>query len=130
LAALKCGGWRALAAGSFSASTGTGVAELLQPLLEQKGGLATRRANATAIALEAIADWGISLANLSLGHLRWDVLVFSASGVLIGGQLGAWLAPRVPERLLKTTFALCVLGIGTVYVTTSLRALFGSLLTR
>jgi hypothetical protein len=30
--------------------------ELQQPLLEHQGGLSTRRANATAIALEALAD--------------------------------------------------------------------------
>lgn len=92
--------------------------------MEHKGGLATKRANATAIALEALADWGITLVNLSIGNLRFDILVFSASGVLIGGQIGAWLSPRVSDRLLKTVFAVCVLGIGIVYIVTSLQALF------
>ena len=115
--------WRAFFAGSFSACTGTGVAEMHQPLLEQQAGLATRRANATAIALEALADWGISLANLSLGNLRFDLLVFSASGAFIGAQLGAWLSPRLPARALKTAFALCVLGIGAVYTLTALQIL-------
>ena len=118
--------WRPFVAGSFSACTGTGVAELLQPLLEQKGGLATRRANATAIALEALADWGITLANLSFGNLRFEILVFSASGALIGAQLGAWLSPRVPARALKVVFALCVLGIGAVYTVTALGTLLSS----
>jgi uncharacterized membrane protein YfcA len=115
--------WRAFVAGSFSTCTGTGVAELQQPLLEHQGGLATKRANATAIALEALADWAITLVNLSLGNLRFDILVFSASGVLIGGQIGAWLSPHVPDRVLKTVFALCVSGIGTVYTVTALEAL-------
>jgi uncharacterized membrane protein YfcA len=123
LAALERYRWRALFMGSFSACTGTGVAELSQPLLEQKGGLATKRANATAIALESLADWSITVANLSLGNLRFDILMFSASGVLIGAQLGAWVSPHVPDRLLKTVFALCVLGIGATYVITSVRAL-------
>jgi uncharacterized membrane protein YfcA len=124
LAALARHRWRAFVAGSFSACTGTGVAELSQPLLEQQGGLATKRANATAIALEAIADWGITGVNLSLGNLRFDILLFSATGVLIGGQIGAWISPRVPDRVLKTAFALCVLGIGAVYTVTSLQALW------
>ena len=122
LAALRRHRWRSFVAGTFSACTGTGVAELHQPLLEQTGGLATKRANATAIAIEAIADWGITLVNLTLGNLRFDVLVFSVGGVLIGAQLGARLSPYLPDRLLKTTFALCVLGIGLVYVVTALRA--------
>jgi uncharacterized membrane protein YfcA len=123
LAALARYRGRAFASGVFSACTGTGVAELAQPLLEQKGALATKRANATAIALEALADWSITLVNLSLGNLRLDILIFSGAGVLIGGQLGAWLSPRAPDRLLKTVFALCVLGIGLVYTVTSLQGL-------
>ena len=107
-------------AGVFSACTGTGVAELHQPLFEQTGGLRTKFANATAIAVEAIADWTITLANLSLGNLRFDVLVFSVGGVLLGAQIGAVISPYVPDRLLKTVFSLCVLSIGCFYVITSI----------
>lgn len=107
-------------AGVFSACTGTGVAELHQPLFEQTGGLRTKCANATAIAVEAIADWTITLVNLSLGNLRFDVLIFSVSGVLLGAQIGAMISPYVPDRLLKTIFSLCVLSIGFFYVITSL----------
>ncbi len=123
LAGLRRHRWRAFCSGAFSACTGTGVAELNQPLLEHQGDLATKRANATAIAVEAVADWGITAVNLSLGNLRWDILVFSASGVLIGAQFGALLSPRVPDALLKSVFALCVLGIACVYVVTALERL-------
>lgn len=115
--------WLALCAGTFSACTGTGVAEMHQPLLEHKGGLGTKRANATAILIEAIADWAITVVNLSLGNLRLDILIFSTSGVILGAQLGALWSPYLPDRLLKTAFAVCVLGIGTIYVVTSLRDL-------
>jgi uncharacterized membrane protein YfcA len=115
--------WISCLAGSASACTGTGVAEIHQPLLEHHGGLATKRANATAIFIEACADWSITLVNLSLGNLRFDILVFSATGVLIGAQIGAYVSPHLPDRLLKTVFALCVLGIGTIYVVTSLQSL-------
>ena len=107
-------------AGVFSACTGTGVAEMHQPLLEQQGGLATKRANATAIVIEAVADWAITVANLSLGNLRLDILLFSTTGVMVGAQIGAHVSHRLPDRLLKAVFALCVMGIGTVYVATSL----------
>jgi uncharacterized membrane protein YfcA len=122
-AALGHRAWVSFLAGSASACTGTGVAELHQPLLEHHGGLATRRANATAIFIEACADWSITLVNLSLGNLRFDILVFSAAGVLIGAQLGALVSPHLPDRLLKVIFSLCVLGIGAIYVVTSLRSL-------
>jgi hypothetical protein len=115
--------WRSLVAGAFSACTGTGVAELHQPLLEQHGGLETRRANATAIALEALGDWCITLANLSLGNVRWDVLVFSAGGAVIGAHIGARLSPLLPARAVKTAFAVCVFAIGVVYTLTALEAL-------
>lgn len=110
-------------AGAFSACTGTGVAEMHQPLLERTGGLATKRANATAIFVEAVADLAISAVNLSMGNLRLDVLVFSVSGVLVGGQLGALWSPRLPDRAVKIAFALCVLGIALLYAGTSLARL-------
>lgn len=115
----------ALFSGTFSACTGTGVAEMNQPLIEMRGRLATKRANATAIFLEAMADWLITLVNLSLGNLRLDVLVFSASGVLIGAQIGALLSPYLPDRLLKAVFGACILFIASIYVVTSLQRLLG-----
>jgi uncharacterized membrane protein YfcA len=120
LAVLRRFRWRAFLSGSFSACTGTGVAEMNQPLLEHRGGLATKRANATAVCVEALADWAITLVNLSLGNLRLDVLMFSAVGVAVGAQLGALAAPHLPARLLKTIFSLCVLGIAVFYVVTAL----------
>jgi hypothetical protein len=122
-AALRRRAWVSFLAGSGSACTGTGVAELHQPLFEHQGGLATKRANATAVCVEALADWVITLVNLSLGNLRFDILLFSVTGVLIGAQIGALASPHLPDRLLKTAFALCVLGIGAIYVVTALRSL-------
>ncbi len=115
----------AFASGAFSAATGTGVAEMNQPLLEHTGDLATKRANATAILLEALADWFITAVNLSVGGLRLDILLFSASGVVIGAQVGAMLSPHLPDRVLKVAFAVCVMGIGAIYVTISTRRLLG-----
>ncbi|MES2525558.1 MAG: sulfite exporter TauE/SafE family protein [Bdellovibrionota bacterium] len=108
----------AFIAGLFSASTGTGVAELTQPLSEHGLKMPTKRANANAILLEASADWLITVVNLSLGNLRWDILVFSASGVLIGGQFGALLSPHIPERILKIVFCSAITLIGLFYIYT------------
>ena len=60
--------------------------------------------------------------NLSLGNLRFDVLVFSISGALLGAPVGVVISPSVPYRLLKTVFSLCVLSIGLISVITSLKS--------
>lgn len=105
--------------GAFSASTGTGVAEMHQPLFEEKGGLSTLKANATAICIEAIADWTITLTNIKLGNLRYDILIFTVSGVLVGGQIGPRIAKFLPPRLTKIIFGISVTTIGAIYIVTS-----------
>lgn len=106
-------------AGAFSACTGTGVAEIHQPMFEHSGGLATKRANASAILIEAIADCLISLVNLSVGNIRFDILIFSATGVVIGSQIGAIISPKLPNSILKTVFSVSVSVIGLVYIVTA-----------
>jgi len=105
--------------GAFSAATGTGVAEMNQPLLEERAGLMTLRANATAICLEAIADWTITLANIKLGNIRYDIIIFTVSGVLVGGFIGPRIAKFLNPRLTKTVFGIAVCSIGFIYMVTS-----------
>ncbi len=107
-----------LVSGIFSATTGTGVAELTQPMSEHGRKMPTKTANANAIMLEATANWVITIANLSLGNIRWDILVFSASGVLIGGQVGAHISTYVPDKILRTVFCVCIALIGCFYIWT------------
>jgi uncharacterized membrane protein YfcA len=106
-------------AGAFSASTGTGVAEMHQPLFEERAGLSTLQANATAICIEAIADWTITLTNIKLGNLRYDILVFTVAGVLVGGQIGPRIAKFLPPRITKIIFGISVTTIGAIYIVTS-----------
>ena len=117
--------WRAyqVTAGAFSASTGTGVAEMHQPLFEAQAGLRTTKSNASAICIEAIADWLITLTNINLGNIRYDILIFSVSGVLVGGQIGPRIACILPARCVKTVFGICVAIIGALYVITSCQSL-------
>ncbi|MFZ4715112.1 MAG: sulfite exporter TauE/SafE family protein [Bacteriovoracaceae bacterium] len=110
--------WRPLAifAGAFSATTGTGVAEMTQPMIEHVGKVPTKKANATAILLEATADWLITILNIKLGNIRYDILVFSVSGVLIGSQIGPRIAPYISDKIAKTVFASSVGLIGLFYI--------------
>jgi uncharacterized membrane protein YfcA len=59
-----------------------------------------------------------------LKNIRFDILIFSATGVLIGGQIGALVSSRLPDRLLKTVFGVAVLFIGIVYIFTASKKLF------
>jgi len=107
--------------GFFSAATGTGVCEIGQPLLERGLNIKTRRANATAILVEATADWIITILNLHAGLILWNVWIFTGLGVVIGGQIGPYLSRYLPERLLKVIFSLAVMVIGTFYITKGVR---------
>jgi uncharacterized membrane protein YfcA len=110
-------------AGVSSASTGTGVAEIHQPMFEQDAGLATKKANATAILIEALGNWFITLLNIKLGNIDYEILIFSASGVLIGGQIGPLISNYVSDRILKVLFGLSVSLIGLIYIFTSIEKL-------
>lgn len=118
---LKKWGFFSAFSGAFSATTGTGVAELNQPLIEHVGQVPTKRANATAILLEANADWLITLLNIQLGNINYEILIFSVSGVLIGSQIGPRIAPYLPDRQLKIIFSTAVTLIGVFYLYTILK---------
>jgi uncharacterized membrane protein YfcA len=107
-------------AGVSSASTGTGVAEIHQPMFEHDAGLATKKANATAILIEALGNWFITILNIKLGNINYEILIFSASGVLIGGQIGPLVSNYVSDRILKIIFGISVIMIGFIYIYTSL----------
>ncbi len=120
LGSLKCR-IKQFFAGVGSASTGTGVAEIHQPMFEHDAGLDTKKANATAILIEALGNWFITLLNIKLGNINYEILMFSASGVLIGGQIGPYVANYIPQRILKVVFGLSVSLIGLIYIVTSLQ---------
>ncbi len=108
--------WIPPIAGFFSAATGTGVCELSQPLLEKGLDLETRRANATAILVEATADWVITILNLQAGLIMWQLWIFTGSGVIIGGQIGPYIARFLPVRIIKIVFSISVIIIGIFYI--------------
>jgi uncharacterized membrane protein YfcA len=102
--------------GFFSAATGTGICEMAQPTLERGFKLKTKRANATAILIEATGDWVITILNLNAGLIRWDIWLFSGMGVIIGGQIGPYISRFMPDRLLKIIFSIAVLIVGSFYI--------------
>lgn len=108
--------WIPILGGFFSASSGTGVCELAQPVLEKGLDLKTKRANATAIMVEATADWVITILNLHAGLIMWELWIFTGTGVIIGGQIGPYISKYLPDRFLKIVFSLSVVIIGVFYI--------------
>jgi len=107
--------------GFFSATTGTGICELAQPVLEKGLDIKTKRSNATAILVEATGDWAITILNLHAGLILWDVWIFAGAGVLIGGQIGPFVSRYLPDKILKIIFSLSVIVIGTFYIFKGIR---------
>lgn len=108
--------WIPTFGGFFSAATGTGVCEISQPLLEKGLDLKTKRANATAIMIEATADWIITILNIHAGFIMWELWIFTGTGVIIGGQIGPYVSRYLPERLIKIVFSISIIIIGAFYV--------------
>ncbi|MBY0384973.1 sulfite exporter TauE/SafE family protein [bacterium] len=123
---LNVGEWRkrstlvAVFSGMSSALTGTGQAELMQPLLVLIKKIDLRKANATAIALEASGNLFISAFNLQSGNINYSILMWTGAGVIIGGQIGAIKSIQIPSRLLKLLFSSLVFVIGLFYLYRSL----------
>lgn len=107
-------------AGVSSASTGTGIAEIHQPMFEHDAGLATKKANATAILIEALGNWFITLLNIKLGNINYEIMIFSASGVLIGSQIGPLISSHISDKILKIIFSISISFIGLIYIFNSI----------
>lgn len=107
--------WIPALGGFFSATTGTGICELSQPALEKGMNIQTKRANATAILIEATGDWVITILNLHAGFIMWDLWIFTGPGVIIGGQIGPYVAKYLPEKIIKMVFSLSVIVIAIFY---------------
>ncbi|MDR3238438.1 MAG: sulfite exporter TauE/SafE family protein [Spirochaetia bacterium] len=108
--------WLPTVSGFFSATTGTGVAEMMQPTLEKGLNVATRRANATAIFVEAASDLCITILNLNAGLIRLDIFVFAAAGAFVGAQIGPYVSRFLPVRFTKVIFSIAISIVGVFYL--------------
>jgi uncharacterized membrane protein YfcA len=108
--------WIPPLSGFFTATTGTGIAEMNNPLMDKVLNLKTKRAGATAIFIEACTDWVITILNLQGGLVVIEIWMFTAPGVIIGSQLGSWGSRYIPERVLKISFSMAIVVIGVFYL--------------
>jgi uncharacterized membrane protein YfcA len=103
-------------AGIFSAVTGTGNAESHGPLIERFSKINAVEAKATSIALEAIGNLTITIINLIISDLEWNILLFTLPGVIIGSQIGVYLGSKFENKWISSIFATSVMMIGVFYL--------------
>ena len=98
-----------VAGGLLSGLFGVGGGIVMVPLLALWLGLEQRRAIATSLlAIIPIAVAG--MAGYALGSaVDWGAGLLLGIGGVAGGQIGVWLLPRVPVRLLQGIFTVILL---------------------
>ncbi len=101
-----------LAAGFISGLIGIGGGSIMIPFLVLVLGMSQHEAQGTTLAIMIppiglLAAWTYYKA----GYVNIKMAIFVALGFFIGGLLGAALAVRVPDQLLRKIFAVALLGI-------------------
>jgi uncharacterized membrane protein YfcA len=97
--------------GFLSGFFGVGGGFLIVPALVVLLGLPMHLAVGTSlVAISLNALWGF-IGNLQLGTLDWTLTVLFAAGGLIGVLTGGKLASRLPDRGLRSAFAVVVVGL-------------------
>jgi uncharacterized membrane protein YfcA len=97
--------------GFLSGFFGVGGGFLVVPALVMLLGLPMHLAVGTSlVAISLNALWGF-IGNLQLGTLDWTVTLLFAAGGLVGVLTGGKLAGRLPDRALRSAFAVVVISL-------------------
>jgi len=104
--------------GIFSIGAGTINMVLLERILK----LRIIKTVATVVATMAITALFGSIVHAYYG-LRWDIIPFTVSGVLIGGQIGpriaSWLDKKQKSHLIKILFITLTIIVGSIMIISS-----------
>lgn len=106
--------WVPALAGFLTGVFAIGAGTINLVFLERKMGLQMHKAVATVVATMAFTAMAGALVHISSGDVFWDVAVFAIGGVLIGGQLGPWLAHHMKAESIKLLFAVLTFIVGIV----------------
>ena len=113
----------ALAVGVLGGIYGIGGGSLLSPILVGRGLSMAVVAPATLIttlvtSIVGAATYLVLAAKSAAQHIAPDWIVGLAAGCgrLVGGYVGAWLQPRLPERGLRIGLGVLAVGTALAYV--------------
>jgi uncharacterized membrane protein YfcA len=97
--------WLPMLTAIGSGMLSVGISDWLIPMMRHRLNLKMTNAVATAIfSMLIIAISGTIFQLLLHTPLRTDIMVWSAMGVFIGGQIGSRLSPRISDYRLKELF--------------------------
>ena len=100
-----------LGVGFLTGFFGVGGGFLIVPALVVVVGLPMQLAVGTSLlAISLNALWGL-IGNLRFGTLDWPLTALFAVGGLAGVLTGAKVSSRLPDRALRTAFAIVVIGV-------------------
>jgi len=116
--------WVPLLGGVSSGITSVGTAETILPVLERKLKLEMHRSIATTVMVEGAVGWLATGINIWEGQIRWDVAIYTMTGVIIGGNLGPYLSSFISANALKFIFAFFVIFAGIHMIFNNISILF------
>jgi uncharacterized protein len=113
----------ALSVGVVGGIYGIGGGSLLSPILVGRG-LPTRIVAPAALTATFVTSVAGALTYMVMAVVRssqhiapeWAIGVLAGVGGLIGGYLGAWMQPKVPERVLRVVLGILALATALLYV--------------
>ncbi len=102
--------WMPFIGGIGSGVSSVGTIESITVMLERVHKIKPHKAVATGVFVEAMIGWIATAINLSTGLIKFEVAIWTVTGVAIGGQIGSRvLNPLLPEKALKYIFGIMVL---------------------
>jgi uncharacterized membrane protein YfcA len=103
-------------AGVLSGLLGVGGGFVMVPALQRYTDLASQSVVATSLAVISLVSLAGVAASVTAGHFNVAIALPFAAGSVAGMGVGNMLTSRLPEKFLKTAFALVCLAVATAMV--------------
>lgn len=110
------------AVGFFSGLVGAGGGFLIVPALALFGGMEMCCAVGTSLAVIAMNSLAGFAGHLEHAHVDWSLALLVTGSAIAGSVVGARLAGRIPERVLRQVFGWLVLAMGVYMLATQMPA--------
>ena len=112
-----------LSAGFLSGLLGIGGGFLMVPVYIKVFGLSTKKALGTSLAVIALIVIPNTVAQAFVGNIDWTVAFWLALGVIPGAWVGARLAIRTRESILRIILVVAILFVAVLYATIEINEL-------
>jgi uncharacterized membrane protein YfcA len=114
-----------LVAGLFSGLLGIGGGLLMVPAFTGLVRLPLKETLGTSLACVGVIALPGTVTHALLGHVDWGFAIPLSIAVIPGARIGAGLAIKASDRVLRLTVAIGLSAVAAVYATTELAALIG-----